>query len=45
MNTLDIQAAIASLEKLEISEQTTSKDASASMEMLGNFNQCMVGLV
>lgn len=45
MNTLDIQAAIASLEKLEISDRTTSKDASASMKIFGNFNQCAIGLV
>lgn len=45
MDVVDIQAVLGSLEKLDISEETTSKDAGASMEILRDFNQCVVGLV
>lgn len=45
MNAVNVQTAIASVGKLEIAEQTTSNDASAAMKILGNFNQCVIGLV
>jgi mannose-6-phosphate isomerase-like protein (cupin superfamily) len=45
MNVIDVQSVLKSVGKLEIAEQTTSDDASAAMKMLGNFNQCMMGLV
>ncbi|KAM3093966.1 cupin domain-containing protein [Phormidesmis sp. 146-35] len=45
MDTIDIQSALESVGKLEITEQTTSNDASAAMKVLGNFNQCMMGMV
>lgn len=44
MDAVDIQSALKAVTKLEIAEQTTSEDASAAMKILGNFNQCMVGL-
>jgi mannose-6-phosphate isomerase-like protein (cupin superfamily) len=45
MNGIDVQSILKSVGKLDISEQTTSNDASLAMTMLGNFNQCMMGLV
>jgi mannose-6-phosphate isomerase-like protein (cupin superfamily) len=45
MNTLDISTALQSLGKLDITAQTTEEVAGAAMEMLGNFNQCVAGLV
>jgi mannose-6-phosphate isomerase-like protein (cupin superfamily) len=45
MNAVDIQSALKTVSKLEIAEQTTSEDASTAMNMLGTFNQCMMGLV
>jgi quercetin dioxygenase-like cupin family protein len=45
MNVIDVQSVLKSVGKLEIAKQTTSDDASAAMKMLGNFNQCMMGLV
>lgn len=44
MHAIDLQAALKTLAKLEISEHTTSNDANAAMTMLGEFNQCVVGL-
>lgn len=45
MNAVDIKTTLQSLDKLDITDRTTSQDAGAAMEMLGDFNQCMVGLV
>lgn len=45
MNTIDLQSELKSVGRLEITEQTTSDDAGAAMKMLGNFNQCTMGLV
>jgi mannose-6-phosphate isomerase-like protein (cupin superfamily) len=45
MNVVDLQSTLESVGKLEIAEQTTVEDASAAMKMLGDFNQCMMGLV
>ena len=44
MKSLDIQAALNSLGKLSVNEETTSDQASAAMKILGSFNQCMVGM-
>jgi mannose-6-phosphate isomerase-like protein (cupin superfamily) len=45
MNVVDLQSSLESVGKLEIAQQTTVEDASAAMKMLGDFNQCMMGLV
>ncbi|MEA5505347.1 cupin domain-containing protein [Halotia wernerae UHCC 0503] len=45
MNAVDIQAALGSVGELKIAKQTTSDDVRAAMKMLGNFNQCIMGLV
>jgi mannose-6-phosphate isomerase-like protein (cupin superfamily) len=45
MNAVAIQTVLQSLGKLDITDRTTSQDAGAAIEMLGDFNQCMVGLV
>ena len=44
MKSFDIQAALKSLGKLSVNEETTSDQASAAMKILGSFNQCMVGM-
>ncbi len=44
MESFDLQGALKSLGKLEISDRTTGDDASSAMKILGSFNQCMVGL-
>jgi mannose-6-phosphate isomerase-like protein (cupin superfamily) len=44
MTTINLQSSLSNLSKLDISAQTTSEDANNSMKMLGEFNQCMMGL-
>jgi mannose-6-phosphate isomerase-like protein (cupin superfamily) len=45
MNAINIESFLKSVDRLEITEQTTSDDAGAAMKILGNFNQYMLGLV
>jgi quercetin dioxygenase-like cupin family protein len=40
-----LRSEIDAIGKLEIGSQTTSEDAGAAMKILGDFNQCMVGIV
>jgi mannose-6-phosphate isomerase-like protein (cupin superfamily) len=42
---IDLGSILKSINKLEISEQTTETDASAAMQVLSDFNQCMAGIV
>jgi mannose-6-phosphate isomerase-like protein (cupin superfamily) len=44
MSVIDLKSALESVSKLEITAQTTTDDASAAMQMLGDFNQCAIGL-
>ncbi len=44
MKSFDIQAALKSLGKLSVNEETTNDEASAAMKILSSFNQCMVGM-
>lgn len=45
MESFDIQTALMSLGKLQITGETTTDDAASAMNILGNFNQCMIGVV
>ncbi|MCC5903762.1 MAG: cupin domain-containing protein [Halomonas sp.] len=45
MKAFDLRAALSTIGKLEISENTTAEEAGAAMKALSNFNQCMMGLV
>jgi mannose-6-phosphate isomerase-like protein (cupin superfamily) len=45
MSVIDINSALKSLVKLEITSQITSNDASDAMKTIGDFNQCEIGLV
>lgn len=45
MKPIDIRAALETIDTLEISEHTTAEEAGAAMKALGDFNQCMFGLV
>jgi mannose-6-phosphate isomerase-like protein (cupin superfamily) len=45
MDIISLRSETDSIGKLEIVSQTTSEDAGAAMKILGDFNQCMVGIV
>jgi mannose-6-phosphate isomerase-like protein (cupin superfamily) len=45
MSAIDLSSALKSIRQLKISEQTTEADAGAAMQILNDFNQCMVGIV
>jgi mannose-6-phosphate isomerase-like protein (cupin superfamily) len=45
MSVIDLKSVLTSINKLEISAQTTEVDASSAMKILDDFNQCMVGIV